>query len=406
MKTFRNLSTSLCAAALVVPVLCVTANNATARGLDDQWYIGIAGSGVWLQPDPEEPGNNVDEAISSGGAVMLGKDLDERSSLQLQGFALGEAILDDGNAATYSAVDGSVVYRFYDSRDRNLTPGGFGASIYGRFALGYMQRESDTALERDSGVYFGVGGGVETYVTDNIAVRVEGFYHDIDAVSASLGLVYRFGGSLRGPSRIPSTVSAPAPAPSTQPSRQPVAPSSQLPSVAPAPAPLPAPAPSTRPVVPAPTISSVPQQLLDADRDGVPDTSDLCLSSTPGFPVRPDGCPLFDGVLSGIQFNPGQDTLAPGSDTQLNYLVDLLVNQYPQASIELHAHTDNTGDARSQAILTRGRLKTVGTYLVQRGVSANRLILRSFGGSRPLYDNRSAQGRASNNRFEVLEHVR
>lgn len=387
MKTFRNLSTSLCTAALVVPVLCLTANNAIARGLGDQWYIGIAGSGVWLQPDPVEPGNNVDEAISSGGTVMLGKDLDERSSLQLQGFALGEAILDDGNTATYSAVDGSVVYRFYDSRDRNLTPGGFGASIYGRFALGYMQRESDTELERGSGVYFGVGGGVETYVTDNIAVRVEGFYHDIDAVSASLGLVYRFGGSLRTPSRIPSTVSAPAPAPSAQPSRQPVA-------------------PSTQPEAPAPTISSVPQQLLDADRDGVPDTSDLCLSSTQGFPVRPDGCPLFDGVLSGIQFNLGQDTLAPGSDTQLNFLVDLLVNQYPEASIELHAHTDNSGDARSQAILTRGRLKTVGTYLVQRGVSANRLILRSFGGSRPLYDNRSAQGRASNNRFEVLEHVR
>ena len=61
---------------------------------------------------------------------------------------------------------------------------------------------------------------------------------------------------------------------------------------------------------------------------------------------------------------------------------------------------------REQAILTRARLRTVGTYLVGRGVSANRLVLRSFGGSRPIADNATEAGRERNNRIEVLESVR
>jgi len=144
----------------------------------------------------------------------------------------------------------------------------------------------------------------------------------------------------------------------------------------------------------------------DADNDGVEDSKDLCAASTPGFPVRNDGCALLDGVLQGVNFGPASAELVAGSEVQLDYMVDLLVNQFPDARIELHAHTDNAGDVRSQAILTRGRLKTVGTYLVNRGVRANRLVLRSFGGSRPLYDNSSPEGRESNNRFEVLERPR
>ncbi len=402
------------AATVALPVLVGWTGSAHATGRDDQWYIGFGGTGSWLAPDPVQPGNNTVEFLSGGGTFMIGKDLDERSSLQLQGFSLGEAVLEDGNSVVYNAADASVVYRFFDTRDNNLNQSVFGTSLYGRFGLGFATRESDTELERENGVYFGAGAGFETYLHANVAVRGEAFLHDIDTVSGSLSLVFRFGGTRRtGVGLLPpppaTTSRFPSASPNpTVPAGQPQAPS--VPEVQAIPTtPITANSPTvptipTRPVQP--DTPQVPTGIADADRDGVADADDRCPSSELGYPVRANGCALFDGVLSGVKFVEGSTELAAAGEAQLNFLADLLVNQYPGARIELHSHTDNEGDVRSQAILTRGRLKTVGTYLLEKGVRANRLILRSFGGSRPLFDNATEEGRASNNRFEIFERPR
>jgi len=413
VKISRFIVSSLSATALALPLLGWVAPAAYARGISDQWYIGFGGTASWLQPDPDTPGLNVDEPVGGGGTVYIGKDLDSRSSLQLQAFAFGDASLDDGSVVSFNGADASLLYRFYDSRDNNLSPGGFGTSLYGRFALGFLDRETDVEIDPDSGVNFGVGGGFETYLSGNVAFRAEAFFHEVDVISASLGFVFRFGG-IGGPNagRLPGTLTGPGvpTSPTNTPSsptvpetpriverpRVPVTPDLPTEPVTPS-----VPVVPTQPVAP-PTTTS----LTDADNDGVDDALDRCDSSTPGYPVRADGCALFDGVLSGIRFEQASTELEAGSEVQLDFLVDLLVNQFPNARIELHSHTDNEGDVRSQAILTRGRLRTVGTYLVNRGVSANRLVLRSFGGSRPLFDNVSQEGRDANNRIEVLERPR
>lgn len=142
----------------------------------------------------------------------------------------------------------------------------------------------------------------------------------------------------------------------------------------------------------------------DRDRDRVADADDVCPASAIGFPVRNNGCALLDGVLSGVRFADGGSDMLPGSTEQLDSLASLL-KEYPKARVELHSHTDDSGTPRDQAILTRARLRTVGTHLVAQGVSANRLVLRSFGGARPIADNSTPAGRAENNRIEVLEHT-
>jgi len=389
---------------MALPVVVGWTGMAHATGRDDQWYIGFGGTGSFLAPDPDQPGNNADELVSGGGTLLIGKDLDERASIQLQAFYLGEATLDDGNTVQYTAADASVVYRFFDTRDNNLNSSVFGTSFYGRFALGYADRESDTELEREDEVYFGAGAGFETYLHRNVALRGEAFFHDIDAVSGSLSLVFRFGGARRALSLppVPTTTSVP---PVTRPTTPNTADVQVIPSATPGASPNATITPDspTRPTIP----SAPPTQgVADADRDGVPDEADSCLSSTRGYPVRENGCPLFDGVLSGVRFVEASTALTSESTVQLDFLVDMLANKHPSARVELHSHTDNEGDVRSQAILTRGRLKTIGMYLVDGGVSANRIVLRSFGGSRPLFDNSTAEGRASNNRIEILERPR
>lgn len=143
----------------------------------------------------------------------------------------------------------------------------------------------------------------------------------------------------------------------------------------------------------------------DTDGDGISDRLDRCPGSAPGYPVRDNGCALLDGVLAGVTFVEGTAELQPGARPQLDSLASLL-KRYPDARVDILAHTDSRGTVRDQAILSRQRLKSVGLYLQKQGISANRLVLRSFGGTRPLYRNDTPQGRAANNRIEVIENLR
>jgi len=367
--------------------ICLPIKSAYALG--DQWYFGIGGGASWLQPNPEQPGLGLSSRQGTGGNFFFGRDLDDRSSAQATLYALGEAVLEDDEIVPFQAADASLLYRIYDTNDSRLRRGGISLALYGRFALGYINRDTAVPLSNDSPVYFGAGGGAELFLTDNLSMRLEGMYHDRDAASGSLQLVARFGGGKRFPTRParPPAGSPPALPPTTAvPEATPPAPTVAVPAT---------PAVTT-PAVPAPTS-------LDSDGDAIPNAQDQCPGSKAGFPVRNTGCALFDGVLSGVSFAQGTELLLPGATNQLDFLANVLL-QYPQARVELHAHTDNQGTVREQAILTRARLRTMGTYLVGKGVRANRLVLRSFGGTRPLYDNASAEGRAGNNRIEVIEN--
>lgn len=364
-----------------------------AHALGGQWYIGIGGSGSWLQPNPDDSNLDLTTEQGVGGNLFFGVDLDDRSSAQLTLYALGEAELTNEELIPYNAFDASVLYRIYDTKDARISRSSMSLALYGRFALGYMNRDTELMLNNDASVYFGAGGGLEWFITNNLSMRLEGMYHDQDVASGSLQFVARFGGAPRAPRR-----QAPQP---TVP--QPTLPQPTSPPVATLPAAPVTPAIPQPPTVPAaPQVPSAPVTVQDTDGDRVPDRADDCPGSAAGFPVRANGCSLFDGVLSGVNFAPGTAQLLPGASDQLDFLANVMV-RYPQARVELHAHTDGQGLVKDQAILTRGRLRTIGTYLLERGVRANRLVLRSFGGTRPLYDNATPQGRQGNNRIEVIE---
>ena len=94
--------------------------------------------------------------------------------------------------------------------------------------------------------------------------------------------------------------------------------------------------------------------------------------------------------------------MLPESSAQLDFLADLL-KRFPSADIVLLAHTDTSGTNLSQARLTRDRLRTVGTYLISKGISARRFTLRSLGAESPRFDNATTEGRRANNRIEIME---
>ncbi len=428
-------------------VLATSSGFAFGQGLADQWYVGIGGGVSELDPDPVLSPLQVDDDSGETGTLFFGRDLDANLSAQLQLSSYGDADINNNSTVSFIGADASMLYRIVDSRVLLRSSGNFGASLYGRIGLGITDRDTALDLRRDSPGGVSGGAGIEVYFSRYLALRAEAVLHATDVTTATLSVVGRFG-SGAGLRELPSTgtwsqgiapVEPEAPAePET--SVAPIAPvapvapeapevpdardtsdsrlagdtaDSNLPETSQPIAETPAPAPQDQgqtqltpntntelntsvPAVPAGVPSSE-----DRDGDGVPNADDACLRSTIGYPVRANGCPLFDGVLSGVLFADQTADLLPESFVQLDFLIDLL-KRFPQSRIELHAHTDNRNTVREQSIITRARLRTVGTYLVQNGIRANRLVLRSFGGTRPLYQS-TPEGRVRNNRIEVLE---
>lgn len=366
----------------------------SAWSLDNDWYIGLGGGQSFLQPDSLNAGEGLlDNADTDTAATfLLGRDVGNVASVQLQAWALGEAEFSTGTTVDFQAFEASVIYRLYDTRDRQLVPSDFGLAFYARVGLGFINRDPsiDIPLETDSDIYFGGGLGTELFLGGGFSLRLEGNILDRDTRVASLMAVYRFGG--RDNSLLPSTL-----------------PRDDTPVATPETTPLPSDPPVTTvetidpPVTTVETIDPpVTSVVGDADGDGVADAVDECPASLAGYPVREDGCSLLSGVLSGVQFVEGSDELLPESFTQLDFLADVL-KRFPSADIVLLSHTDNSGTPLIQARLTRSRLRTVGTYLVQQGISARRFTLRSLGAESPRFDNTTTEGRKANNRIEIME---
>ena len=105
-------------------------------------------------------------------------------------------------------------------------------------------------------------------------------------------------------------------------------------------------------------------------------------------------------VIENILFNTGNATLRKESFPSLNKLVTLL-KENPNVKIEVSGHTDNTGSAASNKTLSKNRASSVRNYLLQQGISGERVKFEGYGFDRPIAPNTTADGRAANRRVEI-----
>jgi OOP family OmpA-OmpF porin len=147
----------------------------------------------------------------------------------------------------------------------------------------------------------------------------------------------------------------------------------------------------------------------DNDGDGVPDAADRCPAEpeTANTFQDDDGCPdeapasvkQFTGAVPGIEFANGSDRLTPASSTVLDAAVKVL-GEYPVLRFEISGHTDSVGDPTFNRDLSRRRAEAVKTYLVSKGIAADRLETAGHGADQPVADNATPEGRAKNRRVE------
>ena len=97
------------------------------------------------------------------------------------------------------------------------------------------------------------------------------------------------------------------------------------------------------------------------------------------FPLANISAPV---LIENIFYDFNKATLRPESATALDELVRLL-NENPNVTIELSAHTDCRGSDQYNEALSQRRAESVVNYLIQHGIASDRLTPKGYGEGKP-----------------------
>jgi outer membrane protein OmpA-like peptidoglycan-associated protein len=137
----------------------------------------------------------------------------------------------------------------------------------------------------------------------------------------------------------------------------------------------------------------------DAERRAAQASADLAkFASVKQDPVRGMVITLSGGVL----FESAKWQLLPAAQSKLNEVADALTKQDVASAIVVEGHTDSQGKDAANQELSQKRAESVRTYLVSRGIAADRITAAGFGPTRSIADNASPEGRANNRRVEIV----
>jgi len=108
-------------------------------------------------------------------------------------------------------------------------------------------------------------------------------------------------------------------------------------------------------------------------------------------------------TLSGaVLFKTNEATLLPIAQQQLRKVAEAL-NAYDEGrKIIVAGHTDSRGSSSANQRLSLARAESVRTFLVNAGVSPDRIRAVGRGEDEPIADNRTSEGRANNRRVEII----
>ncbi len=150
----------------------------------------------------------------------------------------------------------------------------------------------------------------------------------------------------------------------------------------------------------------------DNDGDGIPDSEDDCPDEAEvrnGYQDE-DGCPdeiplppIFNRdafKLEEVTFETGSAELTSDSFKRLDILAESL-QDFPEVEIEIRGYTDDVGDDYANQLLSERRAESVRQYLINVGVTAERITAIGFGERHPVADNSTSEGRAQNRRIEM-----
>jgi outer membrane protein OmpA-like peptidoglycan-associated protein/tetratricopeptide (TPR) repeat protein len=107
-------------------------------------------------------------------------------------------------------------------------------------------------------------------------------------------------------------------------------------------------------------------------------------------------------TLNNIYYTTNSADLDPSSTIVINEFAEFLKTN-SLLKIEVHGHTDNIGDQKSNLALSTDRAFSVRELLIAKGIEEKRLLnFKGYGSSVPVADNATEAGRAKNRRTEFV----
>jgi OOP family OmpA-OmpF porin len=149
----------------------------------------------------------------------------------------------------------------------------------------------------------------------------------------------------------------------------------------------------------------------DDDGDGLIGEADQCPDMPEDFDgeADEDGCadlacrvdPCEITLLEPVYFKSDKWELDERSHRMLKD-VAFVMKFFPSITVEIGGHTDSKASDAHNLDLSERRVDSVMRFLIQVGVEPERMTSRGYGELQPVATNRTALGRASNRRVEVV----
>lgn len=117
--------------------------------------------------------------------------------------------------------------------------------------------------------------------------------------------------------------------------------------------------------------------------------------------VTNTGSELIVNLPQDILFATDSASLRGDLTQDLRAVARSLLN-YPNTTVQVVGHTDNTGSAAYNQDLSQRRAAAVSSVLQANGVPGGRIIAFGRGEDQPIASNLSAAGRAQNRRVEII----
>ncbi|MGR3436661.1 MAG: OmpA family protein [Shimia sp.] len=113
------------------------------------------------------------------------------------------------------------------------------------------------------------------------------------------------------------------------------------------------------------------------------------------------GTTLIVTMPQDILFDVDSAALRPDLQSDLRQLAASM-QQYPNTTVDIFGHTDNTGTAAYNQGLSQRRAQAVENVLIGNGVAPNRLRAIGRGEEQPIATNATDDGRRQNRRVEIV----
>lgn len=104
--------------------------------------------------------------------------------------------------------------------------------------------------------------------------------------------------------------------------------------------------------------------------------------------------------MQNLNFKPDSAELLPGENERLDQIAQVL-KEVPNQMFLVEGHTASVGYEKGEMKLSVERADSVANALIQRGIPREKFICKGSGGTKPIADNSTPEGKAKNRRVEI-----